>query len=249
MKKRVLLFFSILFVSNHFIYSQNIYKLIANNDYEKVKEYTKPLNIYNRGYTTPLMWAIYKSDLKMVKLLVSKGANPEMRSWMKADSYLSGSNFVMAAWTGKIDILDYLLKEKFFKIDEPEYAYYNKDVRDGWNALHTAAFKNNIEVINYLVKKGADINSRTETNENKTPLLLAIHYENYDAAKELIRLGADVNIRDVFYNSSLELALNKRNKELVKLIYKKGFKFTENRKDEFELELKKHFNIDSFEQL
>jgi len=249
--KKITLTFIIIIISN-IVFSQNIYKLIENNDYEKIKKYSKPLNIYNKDKTTPLMWAIYKSDLKMVKLLVKKGANPKQKSFHRNNSWLCGSNFVMAAWTGKIEILDYLLRKKHFKIDEAEYGYKNNDIRIGWNALHTAVYNNQIEIIKYLIKNNADINAAAETSENKTPLLLALYNDNIEVTKLLIELGADVNKRDANYNSALDFTLDnssKKTRKMVKLIYQKGFKFTENRKQEYLLQLKKYFNINSFEEL
>lgn len=229
--------------------SQSIYTLIADNDYDKVNEYKGQLNIYNSQHTTPVMWAIYKSDLKMVKLLVSKGADPAMKSWMRLDSYLPGSNLVLAAWLGKTDIIDYLVDNGYFDINEPEYKFYNKDLKCAWNALQTVAYSNNVEIVRYLVKKGADINALSETDANRTALLMAIDRGNINTAMELVKLGADVNIRDVYYNSSLEMAINRGEKELVKAIYNKGFKFTENRKDELQARLKETFKVGSFEEL
>ena len=239
----------IISVSSLFSYSQNIFTLIENNDYDKVKEYTKSLNIYNSEHTTPLMQAIYKSDLKMVKLLVSKGADPKKKSFLKVGNYLSGSNFVLAAWTGKIDILKYLLKKKYFTVDECEYEYYNKEVKDGWNALHTAVYNNDTIIIRFLVKHGADINYVSEVDNNKTPLLNALRYDKIEAAVELINMGADVNIRDEYYDSTMYLALETKNRKLVKLIYKNGFKFNEKRKERYLEIIKKMFNIESFEML
>ncbi len=248
MNKTVFVFILLLVISPK-LFSQNLYNLIANNNYEGVKEYTGSLNVYNSHQTTPLMWAIYKSDLKMVKLLVSKGADAKMKSWISFDSYIAGSNFVLAARLGKIEILDYLLEMGYFNINEPEYKGYIKDLKCAWNALQTAAYSNNVKVISYLIKKGADINSLSETDANKTALLMAIEHGNIEAAMELINLGADVNIRDMFYNSSLEMAIERKEKGLVKAIYDKGFQFTEKRETELLNKLKKTFKVSSFEEL
>ena len=244
-----LLLFLIISVSSVFSYSQNIFTLIENNDYNRVKEYNKSLNIYNSDQTTPLMWAIYKSDIKMVKLLVSKGADPKMKSFLKDGNYLSGSNLVLAAWTGKEDILKYLLKKKYFTVDECEYEYYNREVKDGWNALHTAVYNNDTTIIRFLIKQGADINYLSEVDANKTPLLNAIRYDKIEAAVELIKLGADVNIRDEYYDSAMSIALEAGNRMLAKMIYNNGFKFTEKRKGKYLEAIKKMFNVDSFEML
>jgi ankyrin repeat protein len=238
-----------LLITSTSLYSQNICELISKNKYEEVEKYTKSLNVYAKSKTTPLMWAIYKSDLKMVKLLISKGAKPKMKSWLNSGSYIAGSNFVLAAWAGKIDILDYFLQNKYFDIDDLEYRSSNTELKNGWNALQTAAFSNKPEVIKYLVEKGAEIDAISESNSNQTALLMAINNGSFEAANELIDLGANVNIRDAAYTSSISLAIAKKQKELVKKIYKKGFKFTENRKDYYLESLKKYFNVDTFEEL
>jgi len=122
-------------------------------------------------------------------------------------------------------------------------------VKDGWNALHTAVYNNDTIIIRFLVKHGADINYVSEVDNNKTPLLNALRYDKIEAAVELINMGADVNIRDEYYDSTMYLALETKNRKLVKMIYKNGFKFTEKRKERYLEIIKKMFNVESFEML
>jgi len=64
----------------------------------------------------------------------------------------------------------------------------------GFTALGLAAREGRIEVIEQLVKAGADPNIR-DTNENEwTPLLNAVHRHKRRAVATLLRLGADPDI-------------------------------------------------------
>lgn len=54
----------------------------------------------------------------------------------------------------------------------------------------------------------------------------AIHYKHKEAARLLIRNGADVNVRNVEWNTLLDLAVLKGRQEIIELLkkYKRGNK-------------------------
>lgn len=58
-----------------------------------------------------------------------------------------------------------------------------------YTALHVAAASGNLPAIRWLLKNGADINTRTPDTKS-TPLSYALGKENYDAARLLIDNGA-----------------------------------------------------------
>lgn len=152
--------------------SQNLYNLIKENNYDEVKKYTKDVNVLLdnevdnlskdiffpiENEATPLMYAIYLSDLKMVKLLINKGANPQKKGIIpfsyKDEKFSYGSCLVIAAGEGKLDILKYLLKLGI-PVDEKE-----NESKFGWTAIQWASVKGNTKIVKYLIKKGAKVNS------------------------------------------------------------------------------------------
>lgn len=236
MKK--LLFFLLGFVSVN-AFSQSIFDYVTQNNYEAVKSYTGNVNVRDTNMATPLMWAIYKSDLKMVKLLISKGADPKLKGWIKFQDtvlngyFIYGNCLSVAAGEGKLDIVKYLIKKQKIPVDDREINFYQADKKinyqagkeNGWTALHWAAVKGQVDVIKYLVKKGADINAVAETHDNATPLIFAIMFKQKDAAMELINLGADINKSDAKKLNPLDYAMmNDCPDDFINFMKQKGAK-------------------------
>jgi ankyrin repeat protein len=64
----------------------------------------------------------------------------------------------------------------------------------GRSILHQSVTDNDVNVVAFLIKHGADVN--TKTKFGRTPLHEAALYGHYDIAKLLIEAGADVNARN-----------------------------------------------------
>ena len=235
------------------IFSQTIFDHIKENNFKAVKKYKGDINIRDEYKATPLMWATYECDLKMVKLLLKKGADPYLKGWISfidtisLTQFMYGSCLVTAAGEGKIDILKYLLHNENVPIDDPEINLYD-NLENGWSALHWAAAKGNTEVIEFLIKEGANINAPAATDYNQTPLLFALRYGKNEAAKLLIDLGADINQKDGYDNSPLILAVHNRNKELVKYLIEKGARPGVQGLNINDL-LKQYFRVESYQEL
>jgi len=90
---------------------------------------------------------------------------------------------------------------------------------DGRNALYDAAYKNNLEVMQLLLAKGAIIVSQGSSD---TPLHAASREGYLDAVRLLIQSGADVNYRDRDGNTSLHCAARSGNSRLVGYLIEKG---------------------------
>jgi uncharacterized protein len=209
------------------IVGQDLFELIKHNNYKGVKAYSDAVNLRDSNQAPPLMWAVYTSDLKMVKLLVKKGADKNMKGWIlfkdsltKFD-FIYGSCLVTAAGENKLNILKYFLRKQDIPIDDREIIL-TESKENGWTALQWAAVRGNNRIAKYLIRHGADINAISENDFNQTPLLFAINFKNIKTAKLLIRLGADVNQGDLFGVSPLTYALEIQSKELVKYLVQHG---------------------------
>jgi len=81
-------------------------------------------------------------------------------------------------------------------------------------ALLNAASEGRLKVVEYLIEKGADVNTRYEESESvsKTPLQRAIFLQHEELIHALLNADADVNEKDFYDNTALHKAL----KNLIK---------------------------------
>jgi hypothetical protein len=89
-------------------------------------------------------------------------------------------------------------------------------------ALSAAASNGHLEVVDYLLSLGADVNERDENQNNDTPLIQAAHSGHLDVVKILLAKGADITAKDEFDQTALDKAEWSDNDELVAFL--KSFK-------------------------
>lgn len=65
---------------------------------------------------------------------------------------------------------------------------------DGWTPLHLASFFGRVEVADYLLSLGANVNSSTITR--CTPLYLSIQRDQLQMVKFLVKAGADLEAKN-----------------------------------------------------
>jgi uncharacterized protein len=77
--------------------------------------------------------------------------------------------------------------------------------------LWAAGFNRDIAAIRLLVRHGADVNDSSvdDLAENESPFLGAIKWSHFEAAEELLKLGADVNYQDRKGMTALHYMLKK----------------------------------------
>jgi ankyrin repeat protein len=131
----------------------------------------------NRYGVTPLSLACTNGNAAMVERFLKAGADPNA-------SLPGGETMLMtAARTGKADAVRVLLARGA--------NVHAKESRRGQTAILWAAADGHVEVIEELIKAGADF--RTPLDSGYTPLLFAVRQGHIGAAKALLKAGADVN--------------------------------------------------------
>lgn len=172
----------------------------------------------------PLIIAVRRGDLAIVKMLVENGADLKMTDKFGYSAILS------AAWTGKVDIVDYLLDcgENInqqdsrgntllmlatLNADEAAVRYLlNKDAdinltdTNDWTALMKAIWNGRPHIVNLLLKAGA--NKQTKNNENKDALSIAYQYDQ-NMRKNGIDTINSVKTIDLLNGFDEYIALNK----------------------------------------
>ena len=137
---------------------------------------------FNIGGATPLMFAIFKGNAKIVKQLIDRNAD------VKAKDNEGTSVFLYACGFGNGNIIRMLLVKDRTLVNDKTY---NGNI----NGLHYAASLNNLENINFLVKN-VNMNINDRDSNGCTALYYAAYYRKRDAYNLLIKLGANQNIGD-----------------------------------------------------
>ncbi|KAK9688154.1 Ankyrin repeats (3 copies) [Popillia japonica] len=101
-----------------------------------------------------------------------------------------------AAENGKLDKLKELIAINPQLVNESD--------NDGYTPLHRACYGNFIDIVDYLLAKGADISHKTQLQWQ--PLHSCCHWNSKDCAIRLIQHGADVNATSEGNQTPLHIA-------------------------------------------
>lgn len=95
-----------------------------------------------------------------------------------------------------------------------------KDPGTGASVLHYAVMRGNPEILQFLLGRGVDVNSRTRNGT--TPLHTAVLYNRYEVAEMLLNKGADVGAKSTSGATPLAIATAAKNRIIVELLRKRG---------------------------
>lgn len=165
---------------------------------------------------TPLIAAVRRGSAKMVKYLLSKGADVNARG---SDGY-----------TALMEVLRYQSDEKLAIVKQllAKGAYVNARADDGDTAMLIAVgfgSEETLSVVKELIAEGANVNARG--CDGYTALWSTVFggecFAAVDIAKELVANGADVNITEPVSNKGLLiLALEKLQTDMVEFLLDSG---------------------------
>lgn len=97
-----------------------------------------------------------------------------------------------------------------------------KDPGTGASVLHYAVMRGNPEILQFLLGRGVDVNSRTRNGT--TPLHTAVLYNRYEVAEMLLNKGADVGATSSSGATPLAIATAAKNRTIAELLRKRGAK-------------------------
>ncbi len=90
----------------------------------------------------------------------------------------------------------------------------------GWPPLIYAAFKGDVAIVDYLLKRGAEVNARTENGS--TALLFAARFGHQEVVEVLLHNQADPNLANDRGATAIDWALKTENTDIADLLRKAG---------------------------
>ncbi|KEZ43217.1 hypothetical protein SAPIO_CDS4894 [Scedosporium apiospermum] len=165
------------------------------------------LDVQMADGTTPLLLACSKDNFDAVKLLLDKGANGNA----KDNLGMNGLHRCQDAFKEGSKIARLLLGDWSRSGQIKEWTQYNK------TAVHLAAEKGNLKVLQLLLSRGADPNA--QYRESPTPLTAAVR-SNANNKRNVVELllskGADLDKKDGTGCTAEKIAQEKEIKRLLK---------------------------------
>ena len=173
--------------NNSSVYDKVFTTLSSKFSPEKLKLYINQKDIEGN---TPLLYASYRGNLRMVQSLIDNGADINVAS-------LKGLNVLHMAAQGDSPNMLIYFKDKY-GLD-----IYSKD-NNGNTPLHWACYTCAENSINYLLSFMDDVN--VQDNKGQTPLHIAIFTERIKIIKKLLHKGSDLTLKDSHGKNAIDLA-------------------------------------------
>ncbi|CAF3746613.1 unnamed protein product [Rotaria sp. Silwood1] len=134
---------------------------------------------------TALFMATLKDRIDVAKFLIGKGAQ------VNVQNRYGISPLLLCAESGNRELVQTLIEAGAYANITPQGDLVEKNFLAGQTPLFGAAKKGHVEICEYLIQNGADVNAVTRTGA--TPLYTATEEGHLDVVMLLLRYGADVN--------------------------------------------------------
>ncbi|MBW5397594.1 ankyrin repeat domain-containing protein, partial [Brachyspira pilosicoli] len=154
-----------------------------------------------------------ENAIKILNLLIKYGADVNTKN-DKGTSLLDVSYRISQSFDKNKEMFK-ILVENGFDLESK----INDDSSD-YTPLMIAVYKEDYDMVKYLLDKGANPNA--SNNENKTALMIAIANNNFDISKLLIQQGANINTQDEYGYTALMRAAMIGSYEMVKFLLENG---------------------------
>ncbi|KAL1517881.1 hypothetical protein ABEB36_001587 [Hypothenemus hampei] len=153
------------------------------------------ISFYDAEGNVPLHSAVHGGDIKAVELCLRSGAK------ISTQQHDLSTPVHLACAQGAIEIVKIMFQ---MQPEEKMACLASCDVQK-MTPLHCAAMFDHPEIVEYLIKEGADRDPIDK--ERRSPLLLAALRGGWKTVHTLIRLGADINIKDINKRNVLHLVV------------------------------------------
>ena len=207
------LFFDFLYACRQKLPKHPIHEAAAHGDLKTAQALLEQnpalINLREWKGVTPLHRASKEDSVQMVELLLSKGANPNEKDDAGFTPLLVAVSRGRIGENRRLEIAQTLLSHK---------ADINYFYRSGCSILHEAVRAGDPEMVELLLRNGANVNAGTRSF---SPLHLAVARDDpghQEAVKILLSHGADVNAKTEYGYTPLDIAIRHGYKNLWTLL-------------------------------
>uniref|UniRef100_A0A336N437 CSON006168 protein n=1 Tax=Culicoides sonorensis TaxID=179676 RepID=A0A336N437_CULSO len=172
-------------------------------------------NVRDKDGRTPLQVAIESKSFKIFNYLVEYGADVYIKDYN--DTALLHS----AVRSDGLKMVKLLIKNYKFDVNVKD-SNQRTPLHDAISRtpLHDAISRSNLEIVKYLIDRGADVNAK-DSNE-RTALHEVAKHSNLEIVKYFIDHGADVHAKDSNKRTALHEVAKHSNLEIVKYFIDHG---------------------------
>ena len=168
------------------------------------KDFISFINCKTKKGQTPLHYASFVGNIKIIKILIQNGADILSKT-------NNGFNVLHLATMGN------KMTSFFYFIEKYKININSKDVKDN-TSLHLSTYFNSKKIFNFLLTNSKiDINAKNK--EGFTPLHFAVMSQNKSMIKKLLIKGADCNIKNDKLLTPIDIA-KKNNYHSITNIFK-----------------------------
>lgn len=163
----------------------------------------------------PLLMATEKQNLEIVKLLLDKGANPNLANEAGVTS------LTKAVELNNLDLVTSLLA----KGADPNKDFDARQQVSVLSPLHLAAANGNVLIVSALIRAGTNVNQQMLVaieDAGSTPLMVAVRKGHIEIVRMLIKEKADVNLTNYAGTGPLTIAKSMKNAEAIKILERAG---------------------------
>lgn len=158
------------------------------------------------------VWNQIFSDKEILSLLLKNGLDTKFHNKLGQNLLHIFFNYINVKFQDPMEIVEILLNAGV-PFDEPD--------NNGYSPLHSAILSEHIELISYLIKKGADVNKKTIIGQF-FPLYLAARRDNTDLIDLLLSNGAEINAKTIIGVTALHVACDNNCKQSIYFLIHKG---------------------------